>query len=470
MKNMKSMKSMNSNYELIQYFLDEIKEFTISNPDKNITKEFIYSLLMQFNIQNYQMPLQSTKGHWNNWENRYISNSNINVFRSDKMKHFLFFTKGKLSGNEIKLYVPLDFQHLENGANQLFDFISSKDISHQSKISDVIRNDDIVIRVNNLKDAQDIINFISSNSYLQEGLMKVNPFLPTCNGVGLAMDNNYSYNSTICMVISEFVNYLKQQNKIQFLTVQNLNTYIRNNINNIKDLDLKDIYSLLAKTTSKNYKLQDFVNHANNKLVDEYNSKRERITDNKFYFEKAIIITNKVHPGNEKTAILEYLKGNPNYFTNQQSAREGLIKYVHPRDLISLMRNELSKNNIKIPNSDSELVNNYLNLLLNRKNLNNDNVIDKFNVIKTAYINTFNKYGFRQARAALTNLLINGESKFFTNDFKDRDKIKLILVDDNIKKIILENIDINNLNINNINEIVDRFILVITETKKQAVY
>ena len=54
--------------------------------------------------------------------NLEIINSNINVFQVANRKSFLWFINGKIRGNEIKLYIPLDNQHIEEGANQLFDF------------------------------------------------------------------------------------------------------------------------------------------------------------------------------------------------------------------------------------------------------------------------------------------------------------------------------------------------------------
>lgn len=51
---------MIDNYELMEYFLNIIKEFAISNPDKEITENFIYSQLMCFNIRKEQLPYQDT--------------------------------------------------------------------------------------------------------------------------------------------------------------------------------------------------------------------------------------------------------------------------------------------------------------------------------------------------------------------------------------------------------------------------
>lgn len=446
---------MPTNYELQQYFLDYIKEFAISNPYREIDYDFIYSNLIGFNIKNSQGPYHDVSNNYNDWIERYKNNPNIKVFTTESRKHFLWYMRGKTLGNEIKLYIPLDKEHIKEGSNQLFDFISSTKMNHQSKIADIIRNDNVVVRVDTLEDAQTIIDYVNSNMYLKEGIMKVNPFLPSYNGVGITMDNNYSYNSTVCKIISEFLNYLRQNNRLDLFTVNELNKYIKNKLENINDPDLKDIYVLISKTTTPDFKLADFISHANYKLIDEYASDRKRIIDPKFYFEKAIKINSEVHPENKKEAIIQYLKGNPNYFTSKHKARQGLIKYVHPGDIINLMRTKLSENNIEIPNTDNELIDKYLYILLN-KDLNEQK--DEFlNIIKDAYINTKNVYNKNQSRFALKELFLNNELKYFTNQHKDRDKLKKLISEKNIRNIILNGIDINNLDINNIDDIIHRF-------------
>ena len=125
------------------------------------------------------------------------------------------------------MYVPLDQAHLQKGADYIFDFISKNGIEHQSKIARMIRNDDIVIRVNTKEDAEKVMEYIHSNPYIMEGLMRVNPFLANNNGIGLAMDNNFSYNDTVCEAIAGYYNYLKRYNRMDLFNVDGLNNYIK---------------------------------------------------------------------------------------------------------------------------------------------------------------------------------------------------------------------------------------------------
>lgn len=450
-----------TNYKLIQYFLDMIGEFAISNPTKEITKNFVYSNIMRFNIKKEQQPYVQIDSLFEHWKSRYKNNNNINIFEVQQ-RPFLWFSHGEIKGNEIKMYIPLDYQHIKEGANQLFDFIASEGIEHQSKIANKIRNDNIVVRVNSLEDAKKIIDFVENNDYIKEGLIKTNPFLANCNGVGLAMDNNYSYNSTISQIISEFVMYLREHNRMDLLTVDNLNDFICKRIPMQNDEDLKDIYILLSKATDRNFELQDFIDHAENKLIDVYSLDRTRITTPSYYLERAIKLTNSKYPQNCEKAILEYLNGNPNYFTNLKKGRQGIIKYVKPGDLINIMRSKLNQEGINIPNTDRDLINSYLNIVLPK------NYEKSFNIICSAYINTEKVYDEYQARGAIRELLLNNDIRYFTNRFNDRTNLKDNVLGHNIKKIILNNIDIDNLDVNDYREIIKRFLDVVHNKNKSV--
>lgn len=440
---------MNKNYELMQYFFDMLKEFIISNPDYEINSNFVYSNLIRFNIRKDQHPDVDISNYFNYFKAIYSNNSSIETFQPQKNKYFLWFMNGKLKGNEIKLYIPMDYNHIEEGGKQLFDFIASTGIEHQSKIASIIRNDDVVIRVNSLEDANKILDFISNNKYIQEGLIKTNPFIPNFNGVGMVMDNNFSFNRETSQIISDFVEKLKKEDRLDLINVDQFNQYITSIIPTINALDKRDIYNLLSKTTSKNFNIKDFYDYANDKLLDKYTENRERIIDPEYYLELAIVTTEKKYPGNSKEAIYQYLSSNPNYFSNDNRVRESLKKHLKPGDLIPIMRNKLIKNSIPIPNSDRELIENYFNVCRGYK--------EKFEIIKNAYLCTLSKYNSDQARVAFENLYLNNEIKYFTNDNNFRSLLSQQVIISDVKKIVLSNIDINNIDIDDIDEIFNRF-------------
>lgn len=351
-----------NNYELIQNFLDIIKELAISNSSNTIDDNIIYTNLMGYNVTPEQQPYEDITYMWNNMINEYKDKTNLKVKQDNA---FLTLGSGKLKGNEVKLYVPLDKNHIERGVKELIDFISSKNISYQIKISSKIRNDDISIRVNTLEEAEEILNFVDNNEYINEGLIKSNPFLPNAYGVGITMDNNYSYNLIISELISNYIIILETKDKLDELTVENLNLFIKEQAKNINDLDLKDIYDLLSKTTSKEFTFQDFADHANKKIVDKYDKDGKKITNPHYYLERAVKKTHEKYPDNSLIiAIEKYIEGDASYFTNDDNIRLGLIKYIDSRNVVNTMRNKLIESNMPIPSSNDKLINSYLNVIL----------------------------------------------------------------------------------------------------------
>jgi len=471
---------MNNNYECMQEFLNVLKEFAISNPNKEITRDFVYSILVRFRVEkNEESFMPAVKqDYYEGWKERFKNVNNLNV--DDHVQgDFCWFLNTYDVINAIKLYIPLDYDHIKEGAEQLFDFISSTNMIHQSKIASKIRNDNVVVRVNSLEDAQKIVNFVSSNSYIQEGMLKVNPFLPNMNGIGMVMDNDYSFNGELSSLLSSFIEWLKKENRLDLVTVEEFNKYIKFQIEYVNDLDLKNIYSLLEKTTSKSFHIQEFVEQAKSKLVNDYDQQRKRITDPSYYLEKAIIVTENHYPGNSKEAILNYLNNNADFFTRKENARAGLVKYVKPGDVISLITKKLHESGITYAVNQEELIEKYLDLVLNRQKEQNDIVekpnnpdsvdqqnpyIAEFEIIKKAFINTERKYNEtipEQAESAFIKLYLYNNPESFTNSFGDRTKLKELVKTCDIKKVILSNIDIAGLDINSIEEITSRFKSVI---------
>lgn len=452
----------NQNYQYMQYFLNMISEFAKSNPDKIIDNSFVYSNLIRFNIRNDQMPGTNISHFHNGWLDRYKNNLRITV--RDKIQGtFLWFSNGNLKGNEIKIYIPMDYNHITEGANQLFDFLASTNIEHQSKIASIIRNDNVVLRVNSMEDAKTIIDFVNNNSYIKQGMINVNPFLPNYNGIGMAMDNTYSFNSTVSSIIANFITKLRNQNRLDLATVDNLSSFINEQKASINDTDLRDIYDLLEQTTSKNFEFQKFLDHSNNKLIDKYTPERKRITDPSFYFEQAVIETSKKqYDFSIVSSIKQALTGNPSGFTRNNRARDGFRKYVRPGDIINIMRQKLRENNVQIPTTDEELINRYVDLVVPK--------LDLFKIIQTAYLNTLNGYNKNQADTAIRSLILNNNIEYFTNRFNDRNILKQHILGKDIKRIILNGINLDNLDINNVEEIISRFIQVLKSQEMQKQY
>ena len=171
-----------------------MKDFEIENEDKELTSNFIYYNLVCFNISPSQCPNKSTKEFFRKWQERY-SSRDMQILELPVTKKFLNFSSGVTRGNEIKLY--------------------------------------ILIRVNTLEDAKTIIDFVDGNDYIKEGLIKVNPFIPNFKGIGITMDNCYAYNFVVAELIGEYIKKEKLENKLDEVSIENFNLFVKNKIENL---------------------------------------------------------------------------------------------------------------------------------------------------------------------------------------------------------------------------------------------
>lgn len=371
----KRAKKMNRYIEM-QMFFNTILEFVFENPDKKIDNRFIYSLMCGYysidNLANFdfgsQRPVRDN--YYQKWIDRYANikkrnNVDIDVFPSPDQK-FLIFSSGYIKDNEIKMYIPLDYNHIYEGANRLFDFITANKITHNSKIANFIRSDNVVVRVDKLADMEKIINFVINDAYIQEGMLKVNPFLENYNGIGLAMDNSYSYNYETAKLIADFlnkvlddINYYSYSNELSVIknvknmfTIENFHDYLEKVLLSLEksgDEDLIDIIILLFKTTIQNFTIADFYDHVNEKLVDKYDACGEKIADPLYYLERAININSIFYPGKEKESLKQLINNNYELFTSKEHVRDTLLKYIAPfskREIINIMKDRLKQYNI----------------------------------------------------------------------------------------------------------------------------
>lgn len=424
-----------TNYERMQDFLNVIKKLALENKNKEINRDLVRSLLINYGLDITERV--SLKDKFVDFYDFFAHTPNLRVYERDNFP-FLLFANGKLNGNEIKLYAPFAQDKIAEAGRQIFTFLANNNITHQSKIATFERNDDLVIRVNTLEDAQKVCDFIHSNPFLNENLLTINPFLPNDNGIGLTMDNNYSFNGELCDAIANFVKILKSKNRVKDLNVDSFNVFLKNYLPEIKDLDLKDIYTLLCQTTSKDFNLSKFYAHAQNKAIDKYDIRHNRIVDPKYYLNQAILVTEKYYPGLAKEAMLKYLDGNIESFTRKEGAREGLVKYVPVNVAISIMSKELYgtlDNTVFF----EEMVKEYVDKVLNKNKLMNDDTRDLGKVVinenstseiidavTTAIQNTLSVYDIKQAKGALVKLF-EGRTEYITNRFGDREKINMLL-------------------------------------------
>ena len=200
---------MNNRLEEINRIL---KDLYISVLDENIVLngDAIYHYLSGRSFNNAIEINNESNRMFDRWCNRFKNRSNIKVFVDDNWKYFCQFTNDDITINGtldyIKLYIPLDLNHIEEGANRIFDFLERNNIKHHSKIATHVRTDDVVIRLYRKEDAMKLQDFVSRDNYIMEGMLKVNPFCFNNDGVGYSYDNMSSYNDYVSSLIADYIN------------------------------------------------------------------------------------------------------------------------------------------------------------------------------------------------------------------------------------------------------------------------
>lgn len=340
---------------LMEQFLSVIKIFAQYNPDREIDYRFVYSQLLNFGLGSLAHK-ENLKDIWPQISSMVASVTDSNTINRNNGP-FLLFDRGHLNGNEIKMYLPAPKENIIDVVCTIEKILTKNNMTHQLKVASSMRNDNIVVRVNSLDDAKLIMEKINTSK-----LLEVNPFLASNNGIGLAMDNNDSFNSVLSGLIASYIMDLREHKKLNDVSLMEFRNFIKRererlerfNLNSQK-LDLVDIYRLLELTTNYQFKIADFYNFANQKQVDKYNIKRERITDPEFYLEQVIRETNKKYPQNQGRALIEALQGNYTYFTNECFARDGLKKYVKPETVKKIMQQKVQIAGFTIPDDENSL-------------------------------------------------------------------------------------------------------------------
>lgn len=205
--------------------MDELLNFIYKmSATKELDSTDVYGTLCYYGLKDKDRPRDpqgrialdglNNEDYFRYWIERFRGKRNINVFVNPNWSFFCQFTNNIGDrDNYIKLYVALDYDHLYDGANLLFDFLERNNISHLSKISKKVRVDNVIVRleINDMETAQKIINFINTVPYLKAGLNKPNPFIPTIGGVGIMREHGNSYNSDISRYIKEYINLARKR-------------------------------------------------------------------------------------------------------------------------------------------------------------------------------------------------------------------------------------------------------------------
>ena len=393
---------MNSNRinEFLQYWakLALSNNYDFNNP---YAQDQIYYKLTRLGVNNkdkdinldsiYDNDSKKEKSIFQEWISYYRYNPRIDVFVSKNWSYFCQFNSkkedAKNSDNHIKIYIPLDGNHIKKGAKLIFNFLSISNISHISKIGKNIRFDNIVIRLVNKEDTDKLLEFVKNNSYLQEGLIKANPFAVQKNGVALAVDGHISYNDTIASLIRIYLADCQREGKLNEVSYINFYYFIANKYNDEfvhkKSHCFENEFNFQNNETKKNYRevieliiLSQTKDFGYDNLIEHY-YKSKRTTKNN---------SNSISTLSERL-LLESIDEMSKRFNSFEKSIVNVEGYITIGNLEYLTRNNNLREKVSLSNMRNEILK-YINKSnISIKQLINE-VIKKYNYIPISNNNT----------------------------------------------------------------------------------
>ena len=239
-------------YNDINSFLLMVRDFIKENPNLTIEErnDLIYKLLTHQGVPISEQKIDfKDNGTFYRLLSYFNNRNHLRALINPKRSYFCLFTNSKgqfkQSSESIKIYVPQDATHLETTAKLLFDYLDKNNYCHISKIGKRVRFDNIVIRMKDKNEALKLLDFIKNNKYIQEGLIKSNPFAYSHNGIAIACDRDMSYNLTITSLINLYMKNIEDNNAFDKVSVEDyirfINIYYRYHF--IKYNDIGDTIS-----------------------------------------------------------------------------------------------------------------------------------------------------------------------------------------------------------------------------------
>ena len=395
-------------------FLKKIHKIAQANNnyiDKNIiSNELRFSGLKQEDYDEYGIGINKEE-LFEKWEKDFSNYSDINVFVFPKYSSFCqFLSIPELPRQKeyIKLYIPIDSNHLFYSAEYLFGFLERIGVKHKSKISKHIRSDNIIIRLekDNYNAAKDIIDYINKTPYLKEALNNTNPFVPTINGIGFMIESGISYNSKISGLISEYTNNNILLNKEP--SIEDFKSWFNNNVQKYDPYNYKELIRIFETSININnrdvipktnkysqmnlYEKNSLFNAALNSTYEKYGLKQSYLA-----------IKNLVDQNNYNG----FTNGNQNTI-NYRDELKNNVSSMEIRGFIESSLNAINQNN----NDDMDnKIRKYINYVFE------NNMPYELNKI---CLNTSKKYGQKHLSKALMSFYLNNNIKKFSKYSDDK--------------------------------------------------
>lgn len=432
----------------IDRFLKYYATIYKSNPDLTTNRDLFYNALMSYDCSKDFR--RTTKTMFPTWQQRY-NQSNLHTFISSLQPRFLqIWSKenGTRLPYDYKLYLNLPYQNIEEGVIKIFDFLSSNNIETRSKVADIRRSDEIVLRLTKKEDAIKVINYLNNEPYFQKYSSKTNPFIPRYGVVGAAYDDLESYNCVISDLLSQYYTTKIKTKTLDKVSLVDFSTFVQKTYHGIfhdhsqmhqyfdqpelqdytrhpnkesQILNHKNIMNLIIKSLKGNLLIENFITmletcrdekKAQIELADlsdiylnkDRNLNTPRISKEQKTLDDYINLAISMYGLKWATKYLKsYINGNLNSITREKGFRSLFRQYLSPNQVLEI--------------ADYDIENYMVEVYLKSQQ-------SKYNLFQRACQATYQKYGLSQLVKAISESL-DGKFSYMTESSKEKLRTKL---------------------------------------------
>ncbi len=416
---------MEAKTQRINDFLRLIKE--IKDNGVLIDSNLVYSNLI--NIGSKKEPINKYFAYW---KEKFNKNKNVHVYNDAYYCHFDSPTIKNDAYNMLKIYIPMDKDHMYNGINSLFDYIAESGITYHSKITSDTRIDDVVLKVDSIASAEKIRNFINHEDYIKKGLINTNPFTVIDNNISYTWEGKLSYNLVVSDWISRYINktnkdiscdnfleYICNKYNDVFIEGNNINKF-SNEIKNIDGeqglLNYQRITEILIMSLN-NISLKDFYTMYQS-IIDKEKSKNKLLNIKKLVEKDK---ENNIEINNEDKEVFDYAFIQMCKNEDLEKTVKRFKNFINTGSYLQFTK----KNNIR-----QLMIEN-----MTREKAKELMLEEQKQILTNASLETMNKYDSIQLSKALFSLKY-GNYNGFTNENNYRNYLKAFIGIDEIDNIV----------------------------------
>ncbi len=388
-----------------ELFLKYLAKIYLYNPDLPITEDTIYDELTAFNIENEKIRgiiPKSLVGIQVKLNNSFPKNSFTNEY------YWALENRNELKDKEfyetiqrgIELHVAVNPEDLYQISEKIFKYMFEENITMQCRISKVMRNDALVLKVATTKEAQKIISFIKKLNYSTQ--INPNPFLLTTSDsrVAIAKDGSLSYNRVLSKLIKAYFTVSQNTKGLANVTAKGFKNFCQAELSLLRDD--KDSHHLRTYDIKNPQEYNDFL------IVTEQiikNIDNELTEEELFQYDTGLsssrdVPTKTFYTKEEEQKILYILDRLSNYY-GIEDAHRIIIKYIDTGNISYFTRRD-SIRRIVLENFSPQRLKEILTIM-------------GYNALVSASDITLQKYNYEQLNYAINNMFTEGKIDGFTN-------------------------------------------------------